>query len=1070
MSCKLIFLLGLLLLPSWSLEQFYTGSDVGFGKNRVQYGGSFRWKSQNFEHFRLYYYSEGDELTEFVARTVQEELNTIGQKLGQAPEEHLEIVLFESLYDYRQSNIGNFGAQTAVGGQAQVVSGKLIFYYPGDHAAFRQQIARVLAIALLKRMLYGEKWASASATSGFNDFPAWFIDGFSAYLSRPWDGELEARIREGITSRRFDDFTQLSREEQLAAGFAFWHFLEEVYGNDQVINIVRFTAMSGNIDRSMKYLLQQTFKDLHPEFLAYYRRQFRNYYDEPENPDSALELKTRGTRELRAVTLSPDGKTLAYATKQYGRVRIYLEYPAGEMRSRKIFSVHPKLRRIPDLVYPLLAWQPQGQALAFIYETKGQLKLCIYTLSDRERTVIDLKNIEQVLSFEYAPDGKQLIFSGVSNTRTDLYRYRIAGNSVEKMTDDFWDDLDPHFSPDGKSVIFSSNRFSDTLPQKKQDYVEINPADFDLFRFPLESAGKHRVVLERITKREGNEREGRQLSEDLFLFLSDRTGSSQLYAINRDSTVSFVDTLVHYRYVYTEKRISNFGQPVLSYEPVSGNKVLLTLFAVNEPAAHLVDMPSGDFAGEVSFFTHYFNRRPAPAVPTVGKRNEDSVSYSEIVISDSSGYEKEILVLFADNHEKRADSASFGDLKPYERPRMELYRVNFTKDYAKLDFENNFLNTSYQRYPGPGSVYFNPGPNMLFTSAFSDVMEDYRVTFGVRVPVVAKASEFFTRLELHRKRLDHELLFYRRSYSDRNTTGALYKLVTQELRDEITFPVNEVLSLRATVSYRLDLNHYLTEDDASLARKTEPVHQAGMKLAAVFDNSYEHTINCVSGTRAKVFTELLQTIGTGNGSLINLGMDVRHGIRLFRNMIWVNRLAAATSLGTNRLLYYMGGLDNWFGLPGKNFDTTMPVDPNGQFAYQTLATPMRGFIRNARNGNSFVVFNSEFRIPVFTVLSKYPVRNEPLRTFQLVAFFDLGTAWTGPTPFSPENYFNTQIIYNKPVTIKLFNAREPIVGGFGGGLRTKLFGYFMRFDLGWGIENGQISQKPIPYFSFGTDI
>ena len=47
--------------------------------------------------------------------------------------------------------------------------------------------------------------------------------------------------------------------------------------------------------------------------------------------------------------------------------------------------------------------------------------------------------------------------------------------------------------------------------------------------------------------------------------------------------------------------------------------------------------------------------------------------------------------------------------------------------------------------------------------------------------------------------------------------------------------------------------------------------------------------------------------------------------------------------------------------------------------------------------------------------------------------------------------------------------KEPLVGGIGVGLRTSIFGYFVRGDVAWGIQDGQINKKPRYYLSFNLD-
>jgi len=119
-----------------------------------------------------------------------------------------------------------------------------------------------------------------------------------------------------------------------------------------------------------------------------------------------------------------------------------------------------------------------------------------------------------------------------------------------------------------------------------------------------------------------------------------------------------------------------------------------------------------------------------------------------------------------------------------------------------------------------------------------------------------------------------------------------------------------------------------------------------------------------------------------------------------------------------------------------------------------VITNMRGFWQNARNGNSFMVLNSELRVPVFRALFNRPLRSDFLTNFQIVAFGDLGTAWNGLTPYSEENVINKQIIERGNITITIDSQKEPFIGGIGAGMRTRLFGYFVRFDWSWGIEDG----------------
>jgi hypothetical protein len=58
--------------------------------------------------------------------------------------------------------------------------------------------------------------------------------------------------------------------------------------------------------------------------------------------------------------------------------------------------------------------------------------------------------------------------------------------------------------------------------------------------------------------------------------------------------------------------------------------------------------------------------------------------------------------------------------------------------------------------------------------------------------------------------------------------------------------------------------------------------------------------------------------------------------------------------------------------------------------------------------------------------------------------------------------------YQKPILVIVKEPRNPLVGGLGAGLRTTLMGYFVRFDVAWGIEEMKVS-KPRYVLSFSLD-
>jgi hypothetical protein len=277
--------------------------------------------------------------------------------------------------------------------------------------------------------------------------------------------------------------------------------------------------------------------------------------------------------------------------------------------------------------------------------------------------------------------------------------------------------------------------------------------------------------------------------------------------------------------------------------------------------------------------------------------------------------------------------------------------------------------------------------------------------------------------------------------------------------------------VKGTASFRHDRTVFLSTDLKSLEQANYIRAWAGLKAEYIFDNTRNLGINLYSGTRAKFFGEYYKQVNKAKTDLWVFGLDFRHYQRIHRTFIWASRFAASSSLGHARLIYYLGSLDNWINFfPNKyqTFDQSVPVDPKVNYAYQTLATNMRGFTQNIRNGSNFAVLNNELRLPVFRYLFNRPLSSNFLNNFQVVGFGDIGSAWTGLSPYSGKNAYDNEVVQANSYKVIIQSNRDPIVAGYGFGLRSQILGYFVRLDWAWGIENKIILPR-IFYFSLNLD-
>lgn len=416
--------------------------------------------------------------------------------------------------------------------------------------------------------------------------------------------------------------------------------------------------------------------------------------------------------------------------------------------------------------------------------------------------------------------------------------------------------------------------------------------------------------------------------------------------------------------------------------------------------------------------------------------------------------------------------------------RISPYRLKFRSDYFTSKLDNNLLFGGLDSYAGTPQGFTTPPMGILLKGNFKDLLEDYQLEGGVRIPTTFNGYEAFAFFDDKKHKLDKRYAIYHKStkFSDNNSSvvdNRRSRTQTTLGQYEIRYPLDIYQRVQATGTLRSDRYTQLATDQQSLGAPTLKEQRMGVRLDYVFDNSIDIEVNQKMGTRAKVWVDMVKKFEldfvddfkfkVNSGFMGIIGFDARHYERILKHATLAVRGAGATSFGAEKTLFILGGIDNQLFA---NFNEDISI-PAGNYAYQTLAANMRGFNRNIRNGTSNAVLNAELRIPIAKYFSSKPLTSSFWRNFQIVGFFDAATAWHGANPFRRDNPLNT--IYlpkdansNTPVTVKVNYFKDPIVASYGVGARVLLFGYMVRADYGWGIETREI-QKPMLHLALGTD-
>lgn len=1143
----------LLCLPvAYAFAQ--TSTTETFGQNRVQYK-DFIFSYYESDNFTTYFYQGGQDIAKFVIKTAEDDIDEISKMLDVRNKGKIDIIVYNNINELNQTNIGIYNTPDP-GLTLKIPEGKIMVYFNGDHRDLARQIREGIANILVNKTVRGNNFSQVVQNSILVSLPDWYRVGLVKYISEGWTTDMEDRLRDGILTGRFKKLNKLQPDDAIFVGQSIWHYIDEVHGQSALNNIVYLTRVNRSVDNGFLFVLGTNLSETLKNWYTYYTNRFTNEAKETSMPGDSTILKTKIKKgvDYYEPRISPDGKYVAYASNDMGRYRVHLLNTEthktkvilrGGFKTNSIFT---------DESLPLIAWDPAGDRLAMIKDKRAEIELFLYDVKKDKRVMNPVRKFQKIVSFSFV-DSKQLVLSATQNGQTDIYLYTIASTTYRKLTDDFYDDLNPAYVKldSMRGILFSSNREDDTLRTKRYDSQRMQ-RQLDLYFYDLDANSN---VLYRVTNTENaDEIDPQPFSDSTFCFLSDSNGVRNRYigrfetvfdhrekvyrftsketgeedsvqvrmnvpldtAIDRKENV-FKDSSVLnvYRIAGVSRSYTNYTHSILDQNLAPAKGLALDMFRLNgkiqfrkydvQSASAQGPAPTMDYVLQQQRMNSVPGANPAPKSAPAKEAPKNTTQYYDSLWATRGKHPYDFQSEF-DYGIKLFDwdsvAAAHGQSSPlaenggyvFRPSKVRPYFVRFMVDNVVMQLDNDPIITPYQTFNG--SYYTTPLPAFGLKVGITDLLENYKIYGGIRIPFSDGALNlgYYLCVENLKKKLDKKFTFYRGSESNNivytdpvtgNQSNTSMADKTTLLEEMLKYPFDVLNSLRFTFAFRNDKYQLKAVDLPTLNYPDTTDNWLSFRAEYVFDNCMEVMPDIRYGTRFKVFAEVYKEFPTqstqisdqvslpkpifNNRAMFNVGFDLRHYIKVYRQIIWANRFSGAASFGTAKMIYYLGGLDNWISTANK-FDYSTPIDYNNNYAFQTVATPLRGFDQNARNGDKYLLINSELRVPIFAALSNAPIKSDFIRNLTLVAFFDAGTAWEGLSPFSTNNLFSEQIpnsTESPSVVVDLNQYKSPVIFGFGPGIRTTFLGFFVRVDVGWGYDTGYVNPKPKGYFSLDYD-
>ncbi|HKZ37932.1 MAG TPA: hypothetical protein VJ184_09790, partial [Chryseolinea sp.] len=858
-----------------------------FGKNRIQYR-QFDWLYLSGENFDVYYYDARKAGAQEALEYLEGEFDRITDLIGYPPYFKTKVFIYNSLSDLRQSNVGLNHNVFNVGGETEFIKPYVEVAHLGTAQEFKEELLFQISDLMINEMMFGGNLKDMFQSSILMNLPDWFVDGASLYVAKGWSIEMDDYIRQLMGTRKARRATKLGGKDAGLVGQSIWNFIAEKYGKSSVANILNYTRVTRNEEKSILITLGINFKQLLTEWQKFYTDmsvQVANSYTTPGDTSSFTHQHNR-TTEFTTVKISPDGRNIAYAENDRGRFIIKVRSLESGKEKTILSGGSKVIKQRVDYRLPLIAWA-DANTLGVIGVKNGEYIFWLYDFNTKTKIPRELERFSNIRSFDFSGNGRLVILSADFEGRSDLFLLSSKRDRVRRLTNDLYDDLDPSFIPNTNQIVFTSNRTTDTLRANTKPQFETLTNNYNLFIYDLDST---KFLLTRVTNTISKDQSPKALDENNFYYLSDQRGIVNIFKFTRPTGI------------YTQ--VTNFTSSIKNYDLNFNTNTLTMVMTKNRKENIFIDR---SFNLNRQIFTPATRRKDLQQARVIRERRKtvenknmsikdllnsrlkeaqpqkDTIPSDSVIKqnpTDSLGaIKRDSTILQGDSTGVAGDSTIIRDSVTVAAPAQKQNVVNtdnyvFEDEVVKQTQPSESFLTRYMkareksRITGPFPYESKFSSNNLVTSLvvdpirglgisietqMNDMQENYRFFGGLMTSVELRNGDFYGEFQYLKSLIDFSARFDRKGirWAAPETPDAQSNVFHYSLnRFEIaaSLPISDrirfTLKPFAALARSVDLGE---ENTPTAPPAVIPVNNfyAGIKSEIVYDNSVSTGLNLI---------------------------------------------------------------------------------------------------------------------------------------------------------------------------------------------------------------------------------
>ncbi len=458
--CSLCVLIFFGTMLCWSTS----GNAQYFGRNKVQYE-DFDFRVLLSQHYKIYHYEKESAVAPDAAYMLERWLDRYKKVFHYSLKPHQPIIIYANHADFQQTNVIGGIIQQGTGGVTEGLKNRIVLPFTGIYGENDHVLGHELVHAFQYDIMKGRK----GGLRGARRLPLWFIEGLAEYLSIGRDDPLTAMwMRDAVLHEDLPTIRDVSRDYRYFPyryGHAIWAYMTGHWG-DQIIPVIFNAALDSGWQKGVKVVLGIESDSLSKKWQTVTRDNFAPQLQGRAKPSEIGRpiITKQGGMNLAPV-ISPDGKYIAYLSRRdIFTLDLFLaDAKTGEVAKKLVSSNTDSHFDALRFTNSAGAWSSNGEQFAFVVFKNGDNAIVIIDVKTGNiESTIKPEKVDAISNIAWSPESDFLAFSGTKGGIGDLYLFNRKTNELQKLTEGKFAEIQPTFSPDGRTIAFVTDRGSNT--------------------------------------------------------------------------------------------------------------------------------------------------------------------------------------------------------------------------------------------------------------------------------------------------------------------------------------------------------------------------------------------------------------------------------------------------------------------------------------------------------------------------------------------------------------------------------------------------------------------------------